>query len=125
MADDRRRYGLSGEKLAAEHLVANGYRILETNYKNRFGEIDIVARDGRTLVFIEVKSRRSTRFGTARGSITPAKRRRVSMVALGYLKSNGGIRQKARFDVVALDACSPEGDVRIEIIKNAFDLNYG
>ncbi len=125
MADDRRRYGLSGEKQAAEHLAANGYRILETNYKNRFGEIDIVARDNRTLVFVEVKSRRSNRFGTARESITPDKRRRVSMVALGYLKSNGGTRQKARFDVVTLDACSPDGDFRIEIIKNAFDLNYG
>jgi len=125
MTDDRRRHGLSGEKLAAEHLASNGYRILETNYKNRLGEIDIIARDGRTLVFVEVKSRRSSRFGSARESITPAKRRRISMVALGYLKSNGGTRQKARFDVVALDARSPEGDFRIEIIKNAFDLNYG
>lgn len=125
MADDRRQYGLSGEKLAAEHLAANGYRILETNYKNRFGEVDIIAKDDQTLVFVEVKSRRSSRFGTARASITPTKRRRISMVALGYLKYNGGTRQKARFDVVALDARAPEGAFRIEIIKNAFDLNYG
>ncbi len=81
--------------------------------------------DGDTLVFVEVKSRRSTRFGNARASINPAKKRKISMVALGYMKSTGGINRKARFDVIAIDSFAMRGQERIEVIQNAFELSYG
>ncbi|MFO8111781.1 MAG: YraN family protein [Desulfosalsimonadaceae bacterium] len=125
MPHERQQYGQFGENLAARHLAAEGYRIVETNYKNRFGEIDLIAMDGETIVFVEVKSRRSGRFGTARASVSKAKQRKISMVALGYLKSNNGIHQKARFDVVTVNACGAHPESNIEVIKNAFALAYG
>ncbi len=125
MPHERQQYGRYGENRAADFLVERGYRIIETNYKNRFGEIDLIAVDGETIVFVEVKSRRTGRFGSARDAVPKAKQRRISKVALGYLKSNGGTRQKARFDVIALDAGAAGCEDRIEIIKNAFYLAYG
>lgn len=123
MSKQRQRYGRFGESLAADHLAKNGYRILETNYRNRFGEIDIIARENDTLVFVEVRSRRSDRFGTPQASVNPAKQKKISMVALGYLKAAGKLNRKARFDVVAV---SSQADTpRVEIIRNAFELAYG
>lgn len=125
MPHERQIFGRLGEHLAARHLADKGYRIVESNYKNRFGEIDIVAMDGETIVFVEVKARRSARFGSARASVSRAKQRKISMVALAYLKEKGGTGKKARFDVVAvhLHAAGPEESV--EVIKNAFALAYG
>ena len=127
MPHERQKYGRSGEEMAAGYLAANGYRIIETNYKNRFGEIDIIAMDDDdTLVFIEVKSRRSDRFGTAGASISRAKQRKISMVALGYLKFKGKMDQKARFDVVAINHYAfDEKGGPVKLIKNAFALAYG
>lgn len=115
-------FGRWGESLATRELKRRGYKILEQNYRNRLGEIDIVARDGDTLVFVEVKTRRSRRFGRARYAVTPAKQHKISMVALAYLKASGKLNSRARFDVVAIDAA---GDgTTIEIIKNAFSLAH-
>ena len=125
MPHERQKYGQSSEKLASGFLVAEGYRIIETNYKNRFGEIDIIAADGESIVFIEVKSRRSGRFGPAKASISRLKQRKISMVALGYLKSKGAVGKKARFDVVAIDSRASEPGERVALIKNAFELAYG
>lgn len=126
MPHERQKYGQSGEDEAARHLLREGYRIIETNYKNRFGEIDIIARDGETIVFIEVKARRSAKFGTARASVHSAKKKKLSMVALGYLKSRGNTHRKARFDVVCVDSIpSSGGKTRVALIRNAFDLAYG
>ncbi len=119
----RQALGHSGEDLAAVYLKRAGYRILERNHRTRLGEIDIIARDGDTLVFVEVKVRRSPSFGSAKAAVTAAKRRRLSMVALQYLKSPAGRPfSGARFDVVAVDR---QGDVtRIELVRNAFELAY-
>ncbi len=125
MPHERQQYGQFGENLAARHLAENGYRIVETNYKNRFGEIDLIAMDGETIVFVEVKSRRSGTFGTAGASVSKAKQRKISMTALGYLKSKNGIQQKARFDVVAINGSDAHPEGRIKVIKNAFALAYG
>ena len=126
MPHERQKYGRSGEEMAAEYLASNGYRIIETNHKNRFGEIDLIAMDEDTLVFIEVKSRRSDRFGTAGASISRAKQRKISMVALGYLKSKGKMDQKARFDVVAINHYAfDEKGGPVKLIKIAFALAYG
>jgi putative endonuclease len=123
MLNRRQQYGEAGEALAARLLRKKGYKIVATNYRTQLGEIDIIARDGDTLVFVEVKARQSDRFGAPKWAVTPAKQRKISMVALYYLKTTGQSDTKARFDVVSIrsNPLRPE----VEIIRNAFDLLYG
>ncbi len=123
MADCSVQLGKTGEDLAVRYLKKNGYRILARNYRTPIGEIDIIAKDRETLVFAEVKTRKSTRYGHPKWAITPKKQRKLSMLALYYLKSVQGQYQKARFDVVSVRAQGPEA-WDIEIIKNAFELAY-
>ena len=119
---DPKAFGREGESIAAVHLKKRGYRILELNHRTPLGEIDIVARDRETIVFVEVKSRRSDRFGHPKWAVTPAKQRKISMAALYYLKSTGQMERKARFDVVAIRRSGRRAEV--EIVKNAFELAY-
>lgn len=93
------RRGAPAESLAAAFLERAGLKILERNYRCRFGEIDLVARSGPVLVFIEVRARSTERFGGAAGSITAAKRRRVVAAARHYLATHRPERP-CRFDVV-------------------------
>jgi len=118
----RRHIGEAGESLAVRSLQKNGYEIIEQNYRCKLGEIDIIARDGRVLTFIEVKARRTDDFGGPKWAVTPRKQRKISMVALKYLKDTEQMGSKARFDVVAIRLLP--GDPDIEIIKNAFELAY-
>jgi putative endonuclease len=118
----RRRVGQRGEALAFKLLKQKGYKILETNFKSRLGEIDIIAREGRTIVFVEVKARSSADFGVAKGAVDEKKQRKLSMLALGYLKRQSLMDQAARFDVVAIDGA--QGQETVELIRNAFDLAY-
>lgn len=122
MANPSQQFGKKGEDLAVRKLARNGYRIIAQNYSNAMGEIDIIARDGDTVVFVEVKARQSRRFGNAKLAITDRKKRKISMVALSYLKETGQMRSKARFDVVAID--QNDGETVVEVIKNAFGLAY-
>jgi len=116
------RLGKSGESIAVRHLETLGYRILQRNYRSPFGEIDIVARQGQTIAFVEVKARRSRRFGNPKAAVTPAKQRKISMTALHYLKSRNQLQAKARFDVITI---LPSRDSsQIELIQNAFELAY-
>lgn len=134
MGDDRGRVGRQGEAIACAVLKKHGYKILEKNYRSRLGEIDIIAQDGDSLVFVEVKTRRTQGFGSPKRGVTPIKQRKLSMAALEYLKKTQQITKKARFDVVAIHLSSnyPEESViwrlrpgaHVEIIKNAFDLAY-
>lgn len=123
MSDHRQQLGKSGESIAIKHLKKNGYRILEQNYRNEMGEIDIIAKDKDALVFIEVKARTTYRFGDPKYAITPKKQRKISMVALQYLKVHRQEHSKARFDVVGIGL--GEDPPAIEIVRNAFDLAYG
>lgn len=123
MLNRQQQFGKKSERLAAEFLDRMGYRIIETNYRSKLGEIDIIAREKGTLVFVEVKARNSSRFGSPKGAVTPAKQRKISMVALDYLKRSGQDGASARFDVVAIDTASGKTD--IEVVKNAFALAYG
>ena len=124
MLNRPQRFGQAGEALAADLLERSGYRILERNYRTKLGEIDIIARDGETLVFVEVKARQGGgSYGHPKYAVTRAKQQKISRVALWYLKATGQMGCRARFDVVALT--SRGGDVRWEIIKNAFELAYG
>ncbi len=120
--DGRRHTGESGESIAVKFLKKNGYKILEQNYRCKLGEIDIIARDGRVLAFIEVKARRTNEFGGPKRAVTLRKQRKISMVALKYLKETQQMEKKARFDVVAIRLLPDDPDV--EIIKNAFELAY-
>ena len=122
MQNKQQKFGEKGESLAAWFLKKNGYKIVEQNYRTQLGEIDIIAKDKKTLVFVEVKSRRSTRFGNPKWAVTPKKQRKISMVALYYLKTTNQIDAKARFDVVAIT--SNRDQPQIEIVKNAFELAY-
>jgi len=120
--DGRRHTGESGESIAVKFLKKNGYKIIERNYRCNLGEIDIIARDGRVLAFIEVKARRTDEFGGPKWAVTSRKQRKISMVALKYLKETEQMEKKARFDVVAIRLLP--GDPDVEIIKNAFELAY-
>ena len=115
-------FGKTGESLAVRHLKKKGYRILERNYRNKIGEIDIVARHRGALVFVEVKARKSGHYGSPKFAVTAAKKRKISMVALTYLKATGQSRAKARFDVVTVNAGGQTP--QIDIIQNAFELAY-
>ena len=123
MLNRQQQFGKKSERLAADFLKRTGYRILETNYRSKLGEIDIIAKEKDTLVFVEVKARNTSRFGSPKAAVTPAKQRKISMVALDYLKRSGQTEASARFDVVAIDTAS--GKIDIEVIKNAFALAYG
>ena len=116
------KIGRSGEEAAVRYLKKKGYKILLQNYTCPVGEIDIVARDKKTIVFVEVKTRRSMSYGSARMAITPQKKRKISMAALYYLKTNQKLDQGARFDVITVQT-SDRGK-SIDHIQNAFDLAY-
>jgi putative endonuclease len=120
--DSRRGVGQRGEDLAYEFLKKKGYKLLERNFKSPLGEIDIIAREGKTLAFIEVKTRLSADFGTAKWAVGPQKQRKLSMVALEYIKRWSLSDQAARFDVIAIDFI--QGQEKIELFRNAFDLAY-
>jgi putative endonuclease len=122
MAKHNQIFGKTGESVAADYLSRQGYQILERNYRSKVGEIDIIAQDGDALVFVEVKTRRSESFASAKSAITAQKRKKISMAALSYLKKKGLLHKKARFDVVTV--VDPAGSAKIDLIPNAFDLAY-
>lgn len=122
MQTQDQQFGADSESMAVTFLKENGYKIIERNYRTKIGEIDIIAKDGDTIVFIEVKARK-TRAYNPKEAVTSSKKRKISMVALYYLKSTRQINKRARFDAVAIDSAKKSGAV--EIIKNAFELAYG
>jgi len=113
--------GARGESLARASLEAQGYAIIATQYRTRAGEIDIVARDGGCLVFVEVKARRTTECGTPAEAVTPRKQRRIIAMARDFLARNPTDATSCRFDVVAI--LMPGGQPQVEIIRNAFDAS--
>jgi putative endonuclease len=116
----RQELGKDGENLAVCELVARGYAIVEQRYRTRFGEIDIIARDGDTLVFVEVRRKSGEECGTAAESVTPAKQRRVIRMAAEYLaRQDLYDRCAVRFDVVAIDD-GPDGVSHLTLFKDAF-----
>ncbi|MBW6520007.1 MAG: YraN family protein [Desulfoarculaceae bacterium] len=127
LSDNRRNIlGQRGEDLAAEHLLHKGYRIIERNYRNHFGEIDIIALDTtrmpKTLVFIEVKTRKNTLFSAPSEAVTRKKQMQIIKVAMAYLSKNKLAESATRFDVVAI-LLPDNGFTRIDLIQNAFDLS--
>lgn len=119
LVEYRENTGKLGEDLATVELWHQGYAILARRYRTRYGEIDIVAQDGDTIVFVEVKARRNDRFGTAAESVTPWKQRRIAAMALDYLAWSDRLESPCRFDVVAIDGVGTD-KVTIQHIKSAF-----
>jgi len=119
---DRKTLGARGEEIAVAYLKRQKYRIIETNFRCRCGEVDIIARDGKTLVFVEVKTRRTASYGLPQLAVTPFKQRQISKAALAYLSKNRLMEENARFDVVSIFLLDTSPTV--DHIKNAFDLAY-
>lgn len=114
--------GKKGEDIAAACLRKEGYRIVERNYRCLYGEVDIIAMDAKDIVFIEVKSRKSDNFGSPEEAVGITKQKKISRVALNYLREKGLDDYNARFDIVAI-RFMPQGN-RVKLIRNAFDLSY-
>jgi putative endonuclease len=121
MTEARQSLGKIGENLACGELERRGYAILARRYRRRGGEIDIVARDGATLVFIEVKARDGRDFGDGAEAVTIRKRQRIVTTAMDYVMRNVGQECACRFDVVVVDLTS--GEPRVDVIPNAFDAS--
>lgn len=117
-ADRRRQLGHAGEEAAAAYLRDQGYAILARNFRCRFGEVDIVARQGATLAFIEVRTRRSTAYGLPEESIGERKRARLRRLAAYYLQRNGLCEVACRFDVVAV---TTDREGRVQGLKHLTD----
>ena len=121
MAEDHRQsLGKLGENLACAALAQRGYAILARRYRTRLGEIDIVARDGATLVFIEVKARAGDEFGGAAAAVTAWKQRRIALMAVDYVARHRLENRPCRFDVVTVDVVEGQPP-RVEIFTHAFD----
>lgn len=112
-------FGTAGEELAAEALESEGYEILARGYRTRAGELDIVARDGGCLVFVEVKTRRDLTCGHPAEAVTWRKRRKLVAMAEDYLARHRTDAVECRFDVVAV--VIGDGEPAVEIIRHAFD----
>jgi putative endonuclease len=118
--NSRATLGRRGEEVAAEHLRRRGYQILERNVRSRYGEIDLVAKDGDCLVFVEVRSVRSTAL-LPEESITARKRSRMARLGMLYLQEHGAEDASWRADVIAITFGSAGGPDRIEHYVNAVE----
>ena len=119
--DTRKITGERGEEEAARYLTRSGFSILERNVRTRAGEIDLVAKEGKTLVFVEVKTRSSAAAGEPVEAVTFHKQRQLTRLALAWLKRRGLLEHRARFDIVAI--VWPEGSrvPQITHYRNAFE----
>ena len=123
--DIRRTTGSRGEEEAARFLTRSGYAILDKNIRTRAGEIDLVAKEGKTLVFVEVKTRRDAEGDPPQAAVNTRKQNRLGKLALGYLKLKRLRQTPCRFDVVSV-IFNDEGGVKaIRHIPNAFSVAPG
>ncbi len=123
MPSGRSKLGTQGERIAAAHLESLGLMVEDRNYRTRFGEVDLIARDGEERVFVEVRTKRSTAFGTPEESLTPRKQARLIHAAEEYLAERGLAGASWRVDLVAI-TLQPDGPAHISHIESAVeDLN--
>jgi len=122
LTKERLELGHLGEELAFKEVRRLGYKEIERNYRCPLGEVDLIARDGDTLVFLEIKTRKGRPLGYAKEAVNERKKRQISKVALTYMKNKKCFGVKARFDVVAVSL--GQGKPELEVIKNAFELAY-
>lgn len=117
----RKELGASGEKIAKDFLKKKGYRIRETNFHCREGEIDIIAEKDDYLIFVEVRTKSSYNFGTPEESVTHAKKERLVTLAFTYLNSHQNLPSSWRIDIVAIELDKKGKAKRIELIENAIN----
>lgn len=120
--DPRKRFGQAGESAAEEYLRRKGYRIVARNLRSPAGELDLVAEDGRVLVFVEVKARRTDSFGGAIHAVHQRKQKKLIQLAAQYLARHHIKDRLCRFDVVLLQDTDAVAS-RIEHIQNAFEVS--
>ncbi|HPT38637.1 MAG TPA: YraN family protein [Candidatus Omnitrophota bacterium] len=113
-------FGRLAENTAVKFLKTKGYKILERNYRNKFGEIDIIAKHKGVVCFLEVKARNTVESGLPQEAVTARKQNQISKVAVDYLKSNNLLEHAARFDVVGI--LYLDHRPQISLITNAFEL---
>ncbi len=116
---DRQFTGQRGEEIACQELQRRGHTILARRYRTRFGEIDIVSETRGTIVFTEVKARRTNRLGSAAEQIPVWKQRRIAAMALDYLAYSRRLNDPCRFDVVAIDGAGTAAE-KVNVIESAF-----
>ena len=124
MGREKRIIGDAGEKIASGFLRKMGYRILESNFRTPFGEIDIIARQKRVIVFVEVKSRTTSSFGPPYLAVTKLKERHIIKNALFYLKRRRIVNAYWRIDIVSVKLNYDRKLESIELIENAVEDNY-
>lgn len=117
---NHKKTGNFGEEIAARNLEENGYVILNRNFRCRFGEIDIIARDGDTVVFVEVKTRRGRKYGEAEEAVDYRKQRKLRQLAEYYLMKHHLVSQKCRFDVCSVYLDQDNHAAEIKILKSCF-----
>jgi putative endonuclease len=119
MSSLRQTLGAFGERFTAARLMRGGYRVVDRNVRLPSGEIDIVAQDAETLVFVEVRTRRNDRFGSPEESVTPAKARRLVNLGYEYVQRRNQPDRPWRIDVAALEVDHRGAVRRFELFKNA------
>lgn len=123
-ADRRTRLGSDGEALAAEHLRRQGLVVLARNWRVTTGEVrgelDLICRDGDTLVVVEVKTRRTRRYGGPLAAVTPAKQARIRSLATAFVRESGWRTRRIRFDVVGVVVPGPGEEPAIHHVRQAF-----
>ena len=118
---NNRELGTIGENIAVKYLNKNGYQIIERNFRKRYGEIDIIAKDKDYTVFIEVKLRRSVKYGYPGEAVNLYKQNKIKKIAEVYLYENNGYDYKIRFDVIEIIMDKDNNIQSINLIKNAFN----
>lgn len=116
----KKELGKAGEKFAENHLRKRGLEILETNFRKREGEIDIIALDGEIVVFVEVKTRRSQEFGLPIEAVDEKKQEKIYEIAEAYLAEKGWMERELRFDVFSIQFCRDTNRWHIKWVKQAF-----
>jgi putative endonuclease len=117
----RQTTGQIGEKLAAEYLSNHGYAIIETNYRCKEGEVDIIAKEGEFLVFVEVRAKNNLSYGTPEESITARKKMHLRNAAAKYLQTHSNLPEQWRIDFVAVELDGFGHTKRLEVIPNAVE----
>jgi len=117
----RKLLGDRGERAAVKYLKQQGFRIVARQYRNIYGEVDIIAQDGKTTVFVEVKTRTSTNDGQPFEAVDTRKQEKITRIALAWLKQYDRLEQPARFDVVSILWPDDKGEPQIQHFRNAFE----
>ena len=117
----RKLLGDRGERAAVKYLMKHGVRIVARQYRNSFGEVDIIAQDGKVTVFVEVKTRTSTSDGQPFEAVDLRKQEKITRIALAWLKKHGRLDQPARFDIISILWPEESGEPQIRHFRNAFE----